>query len=1303
MYRLHVLLAATRRCPHGAFRFLALFALLAPSGCGTSDSSSVDGGEASRDTVAARYSADAITVGELTPVTASASSTGFTPIAAAASGVDFVAPIDVAHPLRFLYHSGFMAGGVAIGDLDGDGRNDIFIAGGPVSNKLYRQVGDWKFEDITDEARVGGGDRWAAGAALVDIDADGDLDIYVCNYEARNQLFLNDGHARFVEDAARLGLDLVDASLMATFCDYDRDGDLDLFVLTNRVYYPEGFPKDRVVNAEQTEVVDRYRRYFGIVDVGGGQRKLRPVGRPDYLLRNDNGRFVDVSQAAGIDGLGFGLSATWWDYDQDGWTDLYVANDMNEPDKFYRNNRDGTFTDVVAEVVPHTSQFSMGADFGDLDNDGRFDFLVADMSATTHFMQKTTMGAMGAGRPELEAYPSRQMMRNALYVNTGTQRFAEAAYLAGLADTDWTWTIKFADFDNDGRLDVYATNGMTRSFNDSDVVAPRKTLATQSEFDAFKDLPKRPEQNLAFRNRGDWRFDDVSKAWQLDHNGISGPAAHGDLDGDGDLDLVVVHLDEPVSLYRNDAGGGHRAMVSLRGRGGNRYGVGARVWLESASGAQVRQLIPNTGFLGGNEPALHFGLGDDAEIARLTVDWPSGKQQTFERLPVDRHYTIHEPDGPPAADTLVATRRAAPTWFTESIATKGVQHVERPFDDFQRQPLLPNQLSQLGPGLACGDVDGDGDDDLFLGGASGQPGQLLIVSDGALRHSEQAAFQADAACEDMGAVLFDADSDGDLDLYVVSGSVECEPLDAVLRDRLYLNDGRGQFAKAPADALPDLRDSGSVVAAGDYDADGDLDLFVGSRVIPGRYPLAPPSRLLRNDGGKFVDVAAEVAPALATAGMVTSAVWSDANDDGRVDLLVASEWGPLRLLVNEDGRLVDRTEQAGLAGRTGWHNGIAAADVDNDGDMDYVVTNFGLNTKYHASAERPALLYYGDFDGSGAMQLVEAEFEHDRLFPIRGRSCSSQAMPFIREKFATYKDFALASLDDIYTEKCLTDAKRFEATSLESGVWINRLRGAGRGTRDEGSGSQAVVAQENASRALGPAARVPPKFEFVPLPRLAQISPSFGVVANDFNIDGNVDIFLAQNFYTPQWETGRMDSGVGLLLAGDGDGTFKPISPSESGLVIAGDAKSAVLDDINADGRPDLVVGVNNGELSAWRGARDAGRGTRKTMASSPQPLAPNLAIRLRGAPGNLTAVGARVTVEDSAGRTQTAEIHAGGGYLSQSSHTVWFGGAAAESVKRITVRWPDGNATTFAASDLPTARAHGAVVIDQTKTSDER
>jgi hypothetical protein len=637
-----------------------------------------------------------------------------------------------------------------------------------------------------------------------------------------------------------------------------------------------------------------------------------------------------------------------------------------------------------------------------------------------------------------------------------------------------------------------------------------------------------------------------------------------------------------------------------------------------------------------NEPLVHFGLGEDEVIKQLTVHWPSGHVQTFEDLAADRFYTITEPEGPsPQRETPAAP----PTLFVRSEALAGVRHREQPYDDFKRQPLLPNRYSQLGPGMAWADIDGDGDDDLWVGGAKGQSGQIYR-NDGSGKFTATSSHPwiNDLLHEDMAGVWLDADSDGDLDLYVVSGGVECEPGDELLQDRLYLNDGEGHFSKAPTIVLPDLRDSGGVVTAADFDRDGDVDLFVGGRIIPGKYPLSPHSRLLRNDGGRFVDATIELAPKLLETGLVTGAVWSDADGDGWVDLLVTHEWGPVKLFHNDNGRLVDKTKDAGLAKRLGWWNGIAAADVDNDGDIDYAVTNFGLNTKYHASPEKPTLLYYGDFDNNGKMRIVEAEYENETLFPVRGKSCSTNAMPHLADKFTTFKGFALADLAKIYTPKCLGESHRYEANTLESGVLIND--GAGR-------------------------------FTFRPLPRLAQIAPGFGIVATDVDGDGNVDLYMVQNFYSPQAETGRMAGGVSLLLRGRGDGNFDVVPPSQSGLIVPGDAKSLTTTDLNGDGRVDFVVGVNDDELLTF-----------EQQASSENGR--NLSVKLQGIAGNPQAIGARVKLIRSDGSAQIAEVHAGSGYLSQSSTTIVFG-LGESTAERIEVVWPSGEATNHSPSDAAT------------------
>ena len=609
------------------------------------------------------------------------------------------------------------------------------------------------------------------------------------------------------------------------------------------------------------------------------------------------------------------------------------------------------------------------------------------------------------------------------------------------------------------------------------------------------------------------------------------------------------------------------------------------------------------------------------------VRWPSGHRQEFENLPANRLYTIREPRGR-------APKRAeptpAPTLFAADSRLEHAVHMEEEFNDYERQFLLPYKLSQLGPGMSWGDVDGDGDEDLYLGAAAGQVRTMQInQGDGQFRSVPLWASE-DERSEDMASLFFDADADGDLDLFVVSGGVECDESDALLRDRLYLNDGKGRFTKSTESLPEDLRDSGGVAAAADFDRDGDLDLFVGGRSIPGRYPLTPQSRLLRNDGGTFTDVTDQVAADLRQTGLVTSAVWSDTDDDGWIDLLVTHEWGPVKLFANSQGQLVDRTDSAGLADRLGWWNGIAAGDVDGDGDIDYVVTNLGLNTKYKASRKKPLLLYAGDFEGDGSLHLIEAKNDGTNLLPVRGRSCSSNAMPFVAQKFPTYHKFAIASLQEIYTPECLAEAHSFTANTLESGVLLN-----------DGSGN----------------------FGFQPLPRLAQISPGYGVVLTDVDGDGNLDLYMVQNFFGPQRETGRMDGGVSLLLRGNGDGTFEPVWPKRSGLLVPGDATALTYTDLNDDGWTDFVVATNDGPVQAFvnRGNQEA-----RTMT-----------VRLHGRPGNTLGAGARVQLKMNHGRTAVAEVYAGGGYLSQSSADLTFALAANERVKHVEVRWPDGETTT--------------------------
>ncbi len=1184
----------------------------------------------------------------------------FRPIPAEESGLDFVIPIDLEHPERRLYYSAMACGGIAVGDLDGDGWPDLFFSAGPVANRLYRHLGEPgvpRFTDLAVAAGVAEEGSWCNGAAMADIDGDGDLDLFICRYDEPNRLYLNEskpGELRFREVAAEWGVDLADASLMPVFADYDGDGDLDLFLATNALYRKGGRPAEGVPMRKTDtgwEVVAPWDRYFKVSSINPqtGVPVFSETARPNRLFRNDGNRFTEVTAEAGLRPVATHTNgAAWLDFDNDGHLDLYVANDFADRDELCRNLGDGTFEEVAAGVLQHTTWFSMGAGTGDYNNDGLTDLIVADMLPTTHYRQKVTMGEMGASFADMYAQGlPRQNMLSTFFTNTGTGLFFESAHMAGVAKTDWTWAVKRGDLDGDGRLDLYFPTGHTRDFNHSDYKkGTHADRIGKDDFDLFLDRPELREQDLALRNAADFKFEKAGETWGLGlEKTMNYGAALADLDRDGDLDLVTLPLQDRPAFYLNQSrerGAANHLLVSLKGRGGNTRGIGAKVDLVTGDGVRQSQvLLPYNGYQESDEPLLHFGLGDTDRVASLEVRWPSGARQILGALSGNRWIEIAEPE----TAAPVEEEKPANPLFRRIEGFAGLAMPEAPFDDFLRQPLLPHQHSQLGPGQAWGDVDGDGKVDLYLGSPKSQPGRLLlnrgVDEEGnpvfALRM--RGPFTDMTAYEDMGVLLFDFDGDGDRDLLAVSGSVECDPGDASLADRLYLNDGKGEFTEAfghlpaPADGK---HDSGSVAAAADFDRDGDLDVYIGGRVVPGEYPVTPRSRFLLNDGtGRFTDVAA--AHGLAATGLVTGALWSDVDGDGWLDLLLTHEWGPVRLFSNREGKLVETTEAAGLAQATGFWNSIAGRDLNGDGHIDYLAGNLGKNTKYSASPEVPELIYYGDVDGSGKKNLVEAKFDRSLncLLPRRGLSCSSLAMPNLLQKVNTYHGWASSALDDIYEKARLESALKLEATTLESIVMIN-----------DGEG----------------------RFTIQPLPVLAQIAPIYGIALSDFDGDGLTDAVLAQNFFTTQQETGPYDGGLGLLLRGTGDsekaGGLREIWPRESGVLVPGDAKSLGLVDFDGGGRPDLFFGMN--DTAPVILINEAG-------GESGSPLT----ISLEGKPGNLSAIGARVSVEVEGLPLQTAEVSAGSGYLTQGTPDLFFGwgsAAKADTSAKVTVRWPDGS-----------------------------
>lgn len=1014
------------------------------------------------------------------------------------------------------FHNG---GGVAIGDLNNDGLADIFLTGNLAPNRLYFNKGNMTFEDVTQSAGVIGTRGWYTGTTLVDINNDGWLDIYAClsgnlpgPYRA-NQLFINNQDGTFTEKAKAYGIADEGYATQATFFDYDLDGDLDLFILNHNVVPISDFKPSQVRNIYDPHVGDR-------------------------LYLNEGGIFIDVSLSSGIhtNPLGYGLGVSVGDLNGDHYPDIYIANDFIEHDYCYLNNGDGTFRDVVKSAFNQVSQFSMGTDMADVNNDGLLDIMTVDMIAEDNYRQKTTMRPMDRSifYYAVEDGFHYQYMHNGLQLNRGGERFSNISKLAGVSNTDWSWAPLLMDLDLDGYKDLMVTNGYKKDISNKDYVSFEKKQMhdfkegkiTNSEmFRALLDAaPVTKIGNYVFKNNGDYTFSKMNEAWNFEHEAFSNGAAYGDLDNDGDLDLVINNIDERAFVYQNQtretSEKAHYLRLKLKGPAQNTFGMGAKVWIHAGDKIQYVDHSLSRGFQSSMDPVLCIGLGTAARVDRLEVRWPDGKVSVLTDIAADQELeVVYAKAGQGSIQGYPETALMFEE-VTEKYALD-VRHVENAFDDFDYEVLLPHKMSTWGPALAVGDVNGDGLADIYLGGASGLEGQVWVQqTNGHFEKLKQAVFGVHAQQEDVGASLFDADGDGDLDLYVVSGGNEFEAGDPAYRDRLYQNDGKGGFLYQ-GDALPDFAISGSVVRPADVDGDGDLDLFVGGRMQPRMYPRPADSKLLLNEQGRFRDASREWAPALEQLGMVTDAQWMDLDADGDEDLVITGEWMALTLLENQAGKLV-RMEHTGLEEETGWWFSVEAGDFDEDGDIDFVAGNLGTNYKYKASHQEPFQVFLNDFDNSGSQDIVLGYFDEGTLFPVRGRQCSAEQMPFIKEKFPTYELFGKADLVDIYGEESLDRSLNYKARNFQSAFVENLGKG---------------------------------RFKVTPLPIEAQMSALNDFLVRDFNGDGHLDLLTAGNLFASEVETPRNDAGVGLLLLGKGNGDFEAVPAHQSGIYLPQDIK----------------------------------------------------------------------------------------------------------------------------------------------------
>ena len=1075
----------------------------------------------------------------------------FISLPAQKTGVDFInllTETEAFNIIDYLYF--YNGGGVSVGDINNDGLIDIYFSSNQGPNKLFLNKGKMVFEDISKKSGLESLGSWKTGVTMVDINGDGLLDIYVCrlgNFKGisgKNELYINNGNLTFSEKAAEYGLDFQGFSTHASFFDYDRDGDLDMYLLNHAVHTEKSFGRASL-------------RYL---DDGLAGDRL-------YKNNSEKGekRFTDITNEAKIysSQLGYGLGIGISDLNNDGWPDLYVSNDFNENDYLYLNKADGTFQDQTSSAINYSSRFSMGSDFADMNNDGWVDFVTLDMLAKDEIIQKLSQGEDTEEnlQQKLNYGFERQFSRNCFQLNNGDGTFSEIAQLSGISATDWSWGVLLADYDNDGWKDIFISNGIVRRPNDLDymnfITNPNlenglQNNADLSDLELASEMPSGDVENFFFRNNKDLTFQDVSATWNVSRKNISNGSAYADLDNDGDLDLIINNINAAAEILENQQaqqlGKAKNNFLKIRfkGLGANKFGLGSRVEAFGNGKQIIQENFTSRGFQSSTAPEVHLGLGEINSLDSLTIIWPSGKIEKFTTIKANQTLTVDESAAKAFPSNLAQTKGPILKIVENSVSGLDFDHYEDNFNDFNYESLLPHKLSQEGPALAVGDVNGDGREDVYVGGASGQAGSLFVqVNGGKFQKSNQPLFEQDAALEDTEAIFFDSNKDGFLDLVIGRGGNVANPNDTGEQSKIYLNNGKGEFQQSinlPLEKNAQV----SVILAHDFDQDGLEDLMVGGRNIAGKYGQIPRSYLLKNLGGnRYQDVTNQIAPGLANLGMVKDAAWTDIDADGTQDLIVIGEWMPITIFLNKNGKLVNETVRFGLDNTNGWWSSIAVEDFNQDGFPDVVVGNLGLNNRLKPTAEFPIKMVVADFDKNGSSEQIISYPVDGNYFTVATKDELVKQIPVLKKDFVRYNDFAGKTVDEIFAKFQIKEAPYLKSNQFESLVLYNQK-------------GKNFIAQA--------------------LPIEAQFSPIEDIAVEDVDQDGYLDLVLGGNTTAVASYFGSYQGNWGLILKGDATGSFKTFK--ESSLKIKGDVKQ--IKEVTVGTNKWLIFAKNNSSLEVF-------------------------------------------------------------------------------------------------------------------------